>query len=67
MRAGPRDAALRTARLCYDHLAGERGVELFELLINHRLLESENAPRVTLAGRAFFTAFGLDIATLETQ
>lgn len=67
MRAGPRDAALRTARLCYDHLAGERGVELFELLINHRLLESENAPRVTSSGRNFFTAFGLDIATLEAQ
>src|SRR5262245_45533052 len=24
VRTGPRDAALREARLCYDHLAGER-------------------------------------------
>src|SRR3569833_1912055 len=27
--AGPRDAALRAARICYDHLAGARGVALF--------------------------------------
>ncbi|AWK89470.1 ArsR/SmtB family transcription factor [Azospirillum thermophilum] len=28
VRTGPKDAALRSARVCYDHLAGERGVEL---------------------------------------
>src|SRR4029079_8170077 len=28
VRTGRRDAALREARLCYDHLAGERGVAL---------------------------------------
>jgi len=64
---GPRNAALRTARLCYDHLAGERGVELFERLIEHRLLESKEVPQMTAAGRKFFTAFGIDVATLETR
>jgi DNA-binding transcriptional ArsR family regulator len=28
VRTGPKEAALRKARVCYDHLAGERGVEL---------------------------------------
>ena len=28
-RPGPRDPALRRARICYDHLAGELGVALF--------------------------------------
>src|SRR6201996_9054816 len=28
VRTGPKDAALRTARVCYDHLAGERAVRL---------------------------------------
>lgn len=30
LRIGPRDPALRKARICYDHLAGEMGVRLFE-------------------------------------
>jgi DNA-binding transcriptional ArsR family regulator len=29
-RTGPRDHALRKSRICYDHLAGEFGVRLFE-------------------------------------
>src|ERR1019366_2158129 len=29
----PRDPALRTARVCYDHLAGERGVMAYEALL----------------------------------
>lgn len=31
-RPGPKDHALREARVCYDHLAGERAVVLFERL-----------------------------------
>ena len=29
-RPGPSDPALRHARVCYDHLAGEMGVQLYE-------------------------------------
>ena len=32
-RTGPKDPALRKARICYDHLAGELGVHLFDSLI----------------------------------
>ncbi|MBK8197040.1 MAG: helix-turn-helix transcriptional regulator [Acidobacteria bacterium] len=31
-RTGPRDPALRKARICYDHLAGELGVLVFDRL-----------------------------------
>ena len=31
-RPGPRDTAMRKARICYDHLAGELGVALFAAL-----------------------------------
>ena len=30
---GPRDAALRAARTCYDHLAGRLGVALADALV----------------------------------
>lgn len=29
VRTGPNDSAMRQARVCYDHLAGESGVALF--------------------------------------
>jgi DNA-binding transcriptional ArsR family regulator len=32
-RTGPRDPALRKARICYDHLAGELGVLAFDRLV----------------------------------
>src|SRR4051812_6976151 len=32
LRSSPREPALRKARVCYDHLAGELGVRLFESL-----------------------------------
>lgn len=31
-RPGPKDAALREARVCYNHLAGRRGVQMYESL-----------------------------------
>src|ERR1700749_516155 len=35
-RPGPADPALRAARVCYDHLAGEAGVALFDALVAGR-------------------------------
>jgi DNA-binding transcriptional ArsR family regulator len=65
VRAGPRDAALRHARICYDHLAGERGVALLEGLRRRGLVEGEAEIVLTAAGRQFFEAIGLDPSTLE--
>lgn len=67
VRSGPRDPQLRQARLCYDHLAGERGVELFEGLLRHGLIHDAESPSLTEEGRGFFTAFGLEIESLERK
>src|SRR3954471_3482339 len=65
VRTGPRDAALREARICYDHLAGERGVALLEALRRKQLVEGEQDIVPTHSGRAFFNRLGVDLGRLE--
>lgn len=38
LRSSPREPALRKARVCYDHLAGELGVLAYEALVSQRVL-----------------------------
>ena len=64
VRTGPRDQDLRRARICYDHLAGEAGVRMFDALLARDLLNAEDAAP-TPAGRDFFAEFGIDLAPLE--
>ncbi|HEX7808468.1 MAG TPA: winged helix-turn-helix domain-containing protein, partial [Thermoanaerobaculia bacterium] len=64
-RRGPADPALRHARVCYDHLAGERGVWLFEQLRNRNLLTATLA--IPKPARRFFTDFGIDLDALATS
>lgn len=64
-RRGPADPALRHARVCYDHLAGERGVWLFEQLRNRELLTATLA--IPKSARGFFTDFGIDLDALATS
>jgi len=65
VQTGPKDAALRAARVCYDHLAGERGVELLNGLTRRNYLTLEPSVAVTRRGSAFFTAFGVDVTALQ--
>jgi len=64
-RTGPKDPALRRARVCYDHLAGDFGVRLFDTLQTggHVAVDGE-AVEITGAGRAFATEFGIDLAAI---
>jgi len=55
VRTGPRDAALREARICYDHLAGARAVALTDALAGRGLVADDG---LTDAGRAWFAARG---------
>jgi DNA-binding transcriptional ArsR family regulator len=57
------DDALRTARTCYDHLAGRLGVALAESLqqAGHVVL-TEDGGVVTRRGHRFFAEFGVDLA-----
>jgi DNA-binding transcriptional ArsR family regulator len=66
--AGPRDEGLRRARVCYDHLAGERGVRLFDGLRSRRLLGG-TADRIALtaAGEAWCERLGIDLLALRRR
>jgi len=58
---GPRDAALRTARTCYDHLAGRLGVGIADALTRHGHMEiGGDGALVTSKGLALFHDLGLD-------
>ena len=59
-RPGPRDPALRKARVCYNHLAGERGVRLYESLVaqSHLILSTEGLT-LSQAGWDFAATFGI--------
>lgn len=65
-RPGPKDPEMRIARVCYDHLAGTRGVELFARLTGHGLIALDGSGVViTATGTRQFAAFGVDVVTLN--
>jgi hypothetical protein len=65
---GPRDAALRAARTCYDHLAGRLGVALADALIEGGQIElAGDGGMVTDAGIAFFEGIGIDLDKVATR
>ena len=66
-RPGPKEPALRRARLCYDHLAGELGVALFDSFIKNKWVTPgpERTYALTRLGRARVSSFGVDIEELE--
>lgn len=59
---GPREPALRKARICYDHLAGELGVLVCgEMHRLHLLCDLDGSVGLTARGRARFARIGIDI------
>lgn len=68
LKSSPREPALRRARVCYDHLAGELGVQAFEALLARGLFEVDaTGLRITPAGLAWFAALGVDVAAVSAQ
>jgi DNA-binding transcriptional ArsR family regulator len=66
VRTGPKDTALRKARVCYNHLAGEMGVALFDCLQTRGWIGTQTGqPLVTSAGEKALSAFGLDLDGLK--
>jgi DNA-binding transcriptional ArsR family regulator len=58
------DDELRTARMCYDHIAGRIGVGIADALIGHGHIAFEDgAGEVTDSGRRFFADLGVDLIT----
>ncbi|HVV66018.1 MAG TPA: helix-turn-helix domain-containing protein [Rhizomicrobium sp.] len=66
-RTGPKAPELRKARICYDHLAGEMGVALYDRLTRARILTGGDAPTLTRRGADFAARFGLDVDALESE
>tara|TARA_R100000005_G_scaffold96401_1_gene82988 strand:+ start:4106 stop:4786 length:681 start_codon:yes stop_codon:yes gene_type:complete len=65
-RTGPKDPALRHARVCYNHLAGDLGVRMMDSLLAKNFLTPESEGLgLTPAGRAFMTDFAIDLAPLD--
>lgn len=63
-RPGPRDPALRRARVCYDHLAGEMGTRMFDRMLASGQLSREGSGIVlTAEGKAFLSRLGIDHGT----
>jgi DNA-binding transcriptional ArsR family regulator len=61
LTVGPRDAALRRARTCYDHFAGQLGVALADALIEQGHVElTSEAGILTESGMAFLGEIGID-------
>ena len=66
VRPGPRDPALRKARVCYDHLAGELAVEFYDAIVREGLVRlgktDDDADSISLTrdGKEFFNTIGID-------
>ncbi len=68
LRASPREPALRRARMCYDHLAGEVGVQFYEALVRQGMLQATPQGTIlTPAGARWFAHVGIDTSTLAQQ
>lgn len=71
LKSSPREPALRQARVCYDHLAGDHGVRVFDSLLQRGLLKPVRGEPQQLQpsaeGAAFFDELGVDVATLARQ
>ena len=67
VRTGPKDPALRRARICYDHLAGDLGVQMLDSLKKQRLIrQSKETMELTGEGKRFMaSALQINADTLE--
>jgi DNA-binding transcriptional ArsR family regulator len=54
VRTGPKEPALRRARICYDHLAGDLGVQMLDSLTKQRLVRHRKQEiALTMEGERF--------------
>jgi DNA-binding transcriptional ArsR family regulator len=68
VRSSPREPALRKARVCYDHLAGELGVLVYDGLERRRYLRiGDRGLELTSQGMKFCVDFGIDIDSLALE
>lgn len=67
-RPGPKDAAMREARICYDHLAGDHAGAMFDGFVARGIIRPEcETFALGKQGAGFFEAVGIDTAALDAQ
>lgn len=61
VRPGPREATMREARICYDHLAGDQAVAMLDGFFARNIL-TRDGERIAMgaAGASFFRAVGIE-------
>jgi len=70
---GPRNPALRKARRCYDHLAGELAVELYDSFVKREFIHltqhknSKDTLALTSTGRDFLTTLGIPLSAKQSR
>ena len=65
---GPPDTDLRKSRICYDHLAGELGVQLLDTLQNNgHLTQQHDALELSASGLSFFENLGTNVQKLTQK
>ena len=68
LRSSPREPALRKARTCYNHLAGELAVMVYESLLRQdALISVAGALELTDTGYALFQGLGIAPAELAVK
>jgi DNA-binding transcriptional ArsR family regulator len=68
VRSSPREPALRKARVCYDHLAGELGVLVYDELVRRGAFTfGGDGVELTAAGRRIMSEIGLDTGALANK
>ncbi|WP_310620353.1 ArsR/SmtB family transcription factor [Flexibacterium corallicola] len=65
-RTGPKNQELRNARVCYNHLAGQMGIKMYESLLRQgHLALGESGITISQNGTRFLDSFGIDLDALQ--
>lgn len=65
-RPGPKDPALRKARVCYDHLAGDYGVRMLDSFVSRGVIRTDGENlMITEQGRHEISCVGIDVPALS--
>jgi DNA-binding transcriptional ArsR family regulator len=68
VRTGPRDAAMRRARVCYDHLAGEIAVGIADSMTARAQVDlAADGASLTLAGQHLLHEIGVELPSIEAN
>jgi DNA-binding transcriptional ArsR family regulator len=68
VRSSPREPALRKARVCYDHLAGELGVLVYDSMARHGAFAlGADGIELTAQGEDLVRALGIEPARLPAS